>query len=117
MSTYTEEDITKLLAWACNYGDMAKMNKVISYKRKLMEEFQQEIIDLGLNFDRCTLFDAFQQQHAPPLIVAATNDCLDIAKKLVNEGASVDVTDDNGMTALHHAAEWRRIYYSLSDVS
>ncbi len=108
MSTYTEEDITKLLTWACAYGDMAKMNEVISYKRKLMKEFQQEIIDLGLDFDRCKLFDAFDHQHSPPLIVAATNDHPDIAKKLVNEGASVDVTDDNGMTALHHAAEWRR---------
>ena len=74
MSTYTEEDITKLLTWACNYGDMAKMNEVISYKRKLMEEFQQEIFDLGLNFDRCTLFDAVDHQRAPPLLVAAKND-------------------------------------------
>ena len=47
--------------------------------------------------------DSLDKDGRTPIMLAAQNDCYDVVKVLLDNGANVDVKDCDSKTVLHHA--------------
>lgn len=84
----------------CKHEDFTLLHKAVSDKN---EEVVQ-IIRKDLPYFKEIVDDASNEKGMTPLTLAANASSLNIAKMLINSGASVMKTDAHGNSILHYAA-------------
>ena len=99
---------------AAEFGDIELIEALVSHNADVDEKGSHSLTPLGLAVEegQCAsvrkLLECGAKTDFPglqsPIHIAADNDHLEIVKELLKHNAKIDITDEQGTTALHVAA-------------